>query len=220
MQRTTAFIIYLLLMASCSPERYVKPLAKKQQAVNVNFGGPLFTFDNTTIPMPFLTANYGYGFDSTLTGFASLNITSAFYGNFQTELGATKQFLKQNKYLPALSVSPVLNTLYRNKNVFRVFPQLDLNAFWEYGKRKNYFYLGVNHWLELASKRTLNENQPYHWFFTPVAGHNFTGKKWNILLEAKIIAPNLSNQKLVVEYKTPFKNNGAFGVYIGYTRKF
>ena len=170
--------------------------------------------------MPFLTANYGYGIDSTLTGFASLNITSAVYGNFQSELGITKQLLNQNRYKPALSITPVLNTLYRNKNAVRIFPQLDVNAFWEYGKKKNYFYLGVSNWFELAGKRTLNENQPRHWFFTPLAGHSFTGKKWNIIVEVKAIAPYLSNEKLVVDYITPFKNNGALGVYIGYMRKF
>jgi hypothetical protein len=39
-------------------------------------------------------------------------------------------------------------------------------------------------------------------------------------IEARVIAPNLSNEKLVVEYQTPLGTHGAFGVYIGYVRKF
>jgi hypothetical protein len=54
----------------------------------------------------------------------------------------------------------------------------------------------------------------------PSLGHSFTGKKWSFNIETKVIAPNLSNQKLVVDYVTPFQSRGAFGVYIGCTRKF
>ncbi len=54
----------------------------------------------------------------------------------------------------------------------------------------------------------------------PTVGHNFTGQKWNFSIETKIIAPNLSNEKLVVDYVTPFQTHGAFGVYISCTRKF
>lgn len=210
----------LILFAACAPNRFVKPLAKKQHAANLSFGGPLIKFGTATIPIPFLTANYGYGIDSTLTGFASFNITSALYGNFQLELGATKQFIKQRKYIPALSTTLQLNGIYRNANAAKLYPELDINAFWEYGKRKNFFYIGASNWFELSNKRTLGETQPNHWIFMPLVGHSFTGKKWNVTLEAKVIAPNLSNENITVDYQTPFKGHGAFGVYLGYTRKF
>jgi hypothetical protein len=214
------FISFALLLASCAPTRFVKPLAARQHAANLSFGGPLIKFGTATIPIPFLTANYGYGIDSTLTGFASVNITSALFGNFQMELGATKQILKQHTYIPALSTTLQFNTIYRNRDAKKIYPQLDLNAFWEYGKRKNYFYIGASNWFELSQKRTLGESQKNHWIFMPLIGHSFNGKKWNVNIEAKVIAPNLSNEKIVVDYQTPFKNRGAFGIYIGYTRKF
>lgn len=214
------FFLFLLFIVSCAPERYVKPLAPKQQAVGVSLGGPLFKFGENTIPMPFLTANYGYGIDSSLTAFGAVNITSTLFGNVQLDLGATRQILKQQAYIPAVSITPVFNIIARPKAPFKLYPQLDVNAFWEYGKHKNYFYLGFGNWFELSSKRTLNEKQKNHWLFFPLVGHCFTGKKWDILLETKILAPNLSNEKLVVEYQTPLKNNGAFGIYIGCTRKF
>jgi hypothetical protein len=205
---------------ACSPVRFVKPLAKKEQAVNVSLGGSLIKYGNATIPIPFLTANYGYGIDSSLTGFASLNITSALYGNFQMELGATKQLLKQKKYIPALSITPVVNIIYRNKDAHKLYPQLAVNAFWEYGKRKNLLYVSLDNWFELSQTRAFGVKQNNHWIFMPGIGHSFTGKKWSFNMEAKVIAPNLSNEKLVVDYQTPFKTHGAFGVYVGCTRKF
>ena len=214
------FFILVVVLNSCSPARFVKPLAKGQHAANISLGGPLFKYGKTTIPVPFLTGTYGYGIDSTLTGLVSLNITSALYGNFQIEPGITKQILKQHKYWPAICFSPVFTILYRNKDAFKIYPQLDLNAFWEYGRRKNYFYIGINNWFELARKRSLEQKQPHNWIFTPLIGHSFSGKKWNFNIEVKIIAPHVSNEKLVVNYETPLKSNGAFGVYIGYTRKF
>lgn len=213
-------ILLIIFLASCSPTRFVKPLQKKQSAATVSVGGPLIKYGTATIPIPFLTANYGYGVDSTLTGFASFNITSALYGNFQLELGATKQLITQKKYLPAFSTTIQLNSIFRNKDAFKVYPQIDLNLFWEYGKRRNYIYLGASNWFELSRKRTLGESQPNQWIFSPLIGHVFNGKKWNINIEAKIIAPNLSNEKIVVDYQTPLKNKGALGIYLGYTRKF
>jgi hypothetical protein len=220
MKHSPKVLFILIILASCSPVRYVKPLAKKEHAANLSFGGPLIKFGTNTIPIPFLSANYGFGIDSTLTGFASLNVTSALYGNFQMELGATKQWLKQSKYLPAFSSTLQLNTIYRNADARKIYPQLDLNLFWEYGKRKNYFYAGISNWFELSDKRTLGTPQTNRWIFMPIAGHAFSGKKWNINLEVKIIAPNISNEDIVVEYQTPFRDQGAFGIYIGYTRKF
>lgn len=213
-------LFFITLIFSCAPIHFVKPLATKQHAAKVSLGGPLIKYGTATIPIPFLNANYGYGIDSTLTAFASFNITSALYGNFQMELGATKQILKQNKYLPALSFTPVLNVIYKNKNAKKLYPQLAINAFWEYGKRKNFIYVGVDNWFELASKRQYEIKQKNHWIIMPMIGHSIVGKKWSFNIEAKIIAPNLSNEKLVVDYVTPLKTKGAFGVYLGCTRKF
>lgn len=214
------FFLFLSFLFSCAPTRFVKPLVKKQHAANVSLGGPLFKYGTATIPVPFLTASYGYGIDSTLTGFAAINATSALYGNFQIELGATKQLLKQKKYIPALSVTPVANIIYRDKDAHKFYPQLDINVFWEYGKRRNFFYVGLDNWFELAQRKAYDIKQSNRWMFTPLIGHDFTGKKWNFKMEAKIIAPNLSNEKLTVEYQTPFKNHGALGIYLGYTYKF
>jgi hypothetical protein len=218
--KVTASFFVLLSVFSCSPIKFIKPLNKKQNAATISLGGPLIKYGNATIPIPFLTANYGYGIDSSLTGFASINITSALFGNFQTELGVTKQLVNQNQYFPAVSVTPVANIIYRNKEAFKFYPQIAINAFWEYNKRKNFVYLSLDNWFELAQKKAFDIKQPNHWICMPTIGHSFEGKKWNFNIETKIIAPNLSNEKLVVDYETPLKNRGAFGIYVGYTYKF
>ena len=214
------FFVLLACIYCCSPVKYIKPLEKKQHAANVSLGGPLIGFAGTTIPIPFITAGYGYGIDSSLTGFASLNITSALYGNFQTELGLTRQLLTQRKYIPAVSITPVANIIYRSRNSYKLYPQLAINAFWQYGKRKNFFYFSFDSWLELSKNKAFGMKQQNHWIYMPSFGHNMSGKRWDLALETKIIAPNLPNEKLVVDYKTPLGNKGAFGIYIGYTYKF
>lgn len=205
---------------SCSPVKYVKPLAKKEHAANVSLGGPLISFANTTIPIPFINANYGYGVDSTLTLFSGINITSALYGNMQAELGLTKQLLRQKNYLPAISITPAANIIYRNKNAFKFYPQFAANLFWEYGKRKNFIYLGCDNWFELSRKRAFGVEQQNRWIFMPTLGHTLVGGRWNLTAEVRVIAPNLSNEKLVVDYQTPLHDKGALGVYISYTYKF
>lgn len=213
-------ISLLYLFSSCAPSRFVKPLEKNQQAVNLSLGGPLFEYSDMVIPMPLLTAAYGYGFDSTLTGFGAVNITSALYGNLQVELGVTKQLVKQNNYIPAVSITPVANLIYRDKDAFKFYPQLDLSAFWECNSNRNYVYTGISNWFELSGKKAHEQDQQNHWLVSPYIGHSFVRRKWDLILEVKVLAPNISYVSNVVDYRSPFGKNGAFGIYVGYTRKF
>ncbi len=214
----TSLVIFTVM--SCSPTRFVKPLAKRQQAVNLSLGGALISYSKLTIPMPFVTATYGYGIDSTLTAFGSLNVTSLVYGNAQFELGITKQLLQQSGAWPGVSINPVANIIYRNKDASKIYPEIDINAFWDYNHKRNFFYLGVSNWFELSGKRAYDQQQEHHWLFTPMIGETFVRKKWNYNIELKVIAPNIANNTSTVDYKTPFGTHGAFGIYIGCTRKF
>ncbi|MEO5647945.1 MAG: hypothetical protein ABIQ56_06250 [Chitinophagaceae bacterium] len=211
--------ITICFIYSCAPSRFVKPLDAKQQAINVSLGGPIINYSDLPIPMPFVTATYGYGIDSSLTAFGSVNITSAFYGNAQLELGVTKRLLKQQNGFPGLSINPVANIVYRNKDAFRLFPQIDINAYWDHNKGRYFFYAGLSNWFELKSKGAFNEDQENHWILSPYIGETFVRRRWNYSIEAKVIAPNISNWG-VVEYKTPFGNKGALGIYFSVTRKF
>lgn len=213
-------ILLLTSLSACAPARFVKPLEKNEQAVNLSLGGPLFEFSDMVIPMPLLTATYGYGIDSTLTGFAGANITSAFFGNVQLEAGVTKQIAKQNGYWPALSITPVLNFVYRDKDAKKLYPQIDITAFREFNNKRNYWYAGVSNWFELAGEKAHEQEQENRWLLSPFIGQSFSRKKWDFTIEAKVIAPHISYESNVVDYKSPFGKHGAFGIYFGYTRKF
>lgn len=211
--------LIILTIASCAPTRFVKPLAKKQQAVIFSVGGPLISYSKLTIPMPFVTATYGYGIDSTLTGFGSVNITSLVYGNMQVELGVTKQLLRQNGLRPAISINPVANIIYR-KGTSKLYPEVDINAFWEHNNKRNFFHVGVANWFELSGTRVHDQPQQHRWLFNPMIGETIMRKKWNYTVELKVIAPNIANNTSTVDYKTPFGSRGAFGSYLGCSRKF
>jgi hypothetical protein len=142
------------------------------------------------------------------------------YGNAQVELGLTKQLLQQKGTRPGISINPVANIIYRNKNASKFYPQLDVNAFWDHNKKRNFFYVGVSNWFELSGKRAFEQKQEHRWLFTPMIGETFVRRKWNYNIEMKMIAPNIANNTSTVEYKTPFGTHGAFGIYIGCTRKF
>lgn len=220
MHKTFRVFLLIAVLSSCAPARFVKPLKEKERAVNVSLGGPLIEYSSAVIPMPLLSAVYGYGIDSTLTGFGGINITSAIYGNIQVELGATKKLLSQKGYFPALSVTPVANIIYRNKDAKKFYPQLDVHAYWELNNQRSLLYAGISNWFELAGKKAHDKEQQNHWLLTPQVGYTFVRQKWDFTLEAKVIAPHLDYESNAVEYVSPLGKNGAFGIYFGYTRKF
>lgn len=216
-------LLYALMgagLASCAPARFVKPLEEGQHAAALSLGGPLIKFGDATIPMPLVSATYGYGFDSTLTGFGGLNLTSAFYGNVQLDLGVTKKLMSQRGAVPALSITPVANIIYRNKDAKKFYPQLDVNAYWEVNGKRNLIYAGFSNWFELAGEKAHDKEQGRHWLFSPQVGHTFMRREWDLTIEAKVLAPHIAYESNVVEYQSPFGKSGAFGIYIGYTRKF
>lgn len=214
------FLLTTFYLTSCAPSRFVKPLAKGEQAINIATGGPVVTYSDIPIPVPLVSATYGYGIDSSLTLFGGLNITSAFYGNAQVEAGVVKRIVQQQHSWPGVSVTPVANFIYRNKDASKFYPQLDVNAYWDYNKGRNFFYAGLSNWFELSSTKAHDQKQDHHWLLSPMIGEYFVRNKWSINVEAKIVAANLSSEKTVAEYKTPFGHQGALGIYVGYTRKF
>ncbi len=119
-----------------------------------------------------------------------------------------------------MSVNPVANIIYRNKNASKIYPEVDLNAFWEYNHKRNLLYIGLSNWFELANKRAYDQKQEHHWLITPMIGETFVRRKWNYNIELKIITPNIANNNSTIEYKTPFGTHGALGIYLGCTRKF
>jgi hypothetical protein len=220
------FSMFLIMSGSfysCAPARFVKPLEEGEQAVAFNAGGPLIGFAGTTIPVPFTALTYGKGISENTTAFGSLHLTSLAYGNVQTDIGVVREIYAQDTakpLLPGISLTPAVNLVYGTfGNQFKIWPQFDMNFYWNIHQNKNFFYAGISNWLELGFERAHGERQQKHWIFNPHAGIFGRSGKWNSSLEVKYIAPNVSNKDMVVDYRS-IGPNGAIGVYYTLMRRF
>lgn len=202
----------------CAPSRFVRPLNKGATAISANIGGPLIQYGSGVIPLPLSSIAVGHGYSNNVTGFAGLHTTALLFGVIQTDIGVVKKITNQNKWLPAISVSPVANMMFDKwEKKFSFFPQVDAHAYWEYGKKKSMAYAGISNWIDLHSKRADGRPQTTHWLPTMQAGNTFCSNNWAYTVELRWVAPNQSNKNLIVEYKAP-GNSGAMGVYFGVTR--
>lgn len=206
------------LLFSCGPSKFVEPIAYKQLSIGGHFGGPALDY-GIPIPLPISAIEIGYGLDTNVTVFGTLHTTSIIFGNFQTDLGATFKVLNQKTYRPNISISPGFNFIYSfSSDLAKLWPTLDLNAYWNYGNRKNYFYFGVNNYFELSKAMANGQDQVNHWLYNPQIGHVLKGKNGNgqFTAEIKWLGPNHENDFAFIPYATPQGNNGAIGVYFGY----
>src|SRR5438045_2955657 len=99
----------LLVMTACAPTRFVQPLPKDHYAATASLGGPLITYSDMTIPMPLSSLALGYGIGDKTTVFGGLHTTALAFKDIQFDLGAVHELLAQDKYIPAISVAPVVN---------------------------------------------------------------------------------------------------------------
>jgi hypothetical protein len=218
--KKTKVIITAIILLACNATRVVKPLEAGEKQMGVSLGGAMIKFVGVPMPLP-LTNVYGaYGLNNKTTAFASLHTTALLFGVFQTDIGITQNLLKQKKYLPGISVSPIANLMFDKwENNFSFYPQLDLNAYWNYGKKQHLIYTSLNNWYELKNTKAHNETQTTNWLPSIGVGHQWHGNKLNWQLEAKYIAPNQPNKNIVVDY-IGMGSKGTFGLYIGVNRKF
>lgn len=212
-----ALVSSLLLAFSCAPSRFVEPLEKNELSIGGSLGGPVIDFGGP-IPMPLSSIEVGYGLDTQLTVFGAVHTTAAAFGNFQTDFGITYQVLQQKNYIPNISISPSFNFIYNFEyKRAKLWPVLDLNAYWNYGQRQNYFYAGINNYFELSSTMANDQPQANPWLFNPQIGHVFKGSdaNWQFTTEIKFLGPNLDNSYAFVPYESLTGSRGATGFFIG-----
>ena len=210
-------------MISCASSRFVEPLDKGEVAVGAQFGGPMISFSGAPIPLPLTSIEAGYGLDSNLTIHGGWHTTAAFFGNLQLDAGCTYRPFKSQGWRPGFSVSPSFNFIFSfEAKSARLWPILDLNAYWNYGKRQNYIYAGFNNYFELKSTMAHEQPQKHHWVFSPQIGHVLKGKKdnWEFFTEVRFIAPYLRNTNAFVPYVSALGQWGSTGLYLGYRFKF
>ena len=208
----------LLLLSACAPSRLVKPLAKQQKAVNASLGGPLVHFSGLVIPTPFTTVSGAYGLTDKTTVFAGLHPTAMLFGVFQMDAGFVQQLLAQKAWRPGLTMTPAVNFATNGKDT-KLWPNVDVNAFWNYKQKPDFFYAGMSTWFETASTKAFGETQPQHVFPNIQLGHSWVHPKADYQLELKYLGPGLSNRDIVVDY-VGVDRKGAIGVYFSFTKKF
>ena len=215
-----AALLFLLFVASCAPTRFVEPVPEGHTNLTASLGGPFFDFVGTTIPMPLTSIAAGYGYTDRLTLFGGLHTTALAFDDLQLDLGALEELLPQDHLIPAISVSPVANLLLAMRDgSFRIWPEADVNFYWHYGASGNLIYLTSSNWFDFTSTRSDNEPQTRHWFPGIAIGHRFEGKHWQYTTELKYLEPGIANTPNAVGYHG-IGGDGAFGIYLGLTRKF
>ncbi len=215
----------ILLLGSCAPSRLVEPLQRNENSVTVSMGGPVFKNLGAPIPMPLSSISYGRGLTKKISSIASIHITSAIYQNLHFELGGLvgiRSYQKYtNKYLPGVSATVLLNSASSLRGgISKVWPQIDVNAYWKVWAREDLFYVGISNWFELQNLRAHGEPQPNPWLLSPQIGYNYGFGRYSANLEVKFIAPNIRNDQLAIEYFSATGKTGALGVYLGVSRKF
>lgn len=213
-------LLLLFAFQNCAPTRLVKPLAKNENAVAANLGGPLIRFGNAVMPIPFTSVMYGRGITNSTTAFGSVHTTALLFGNFQTDIGVCQRVYKHDSLKFGVTVNPALNMVFDkwNKN-FRAWPQLDVNVYKDILKDKAFVYVGLTNWFELSAKRAHDVTQPYRALINPHLGMTYNTKKWGYTLECKFLEMNRNNQPNVVDY-IGIQKKGAVGIYLNFTRRF
>jgi hypothetical protein len=220
-----------IVLFSCAPTRFIKPLEHKRHAVTGSLGGALINVPGLSVmPIPNTSLGYGYGLNPELTVFGNWYTTAAVFGDIQFDAGCSYRIWKNEKM--GTTISPSVNFMMDvfEKNA-HIWPQLDANFYYDYfkkvketkgGKEKiksNYFYFGFSNWFELQETKAHDLKQNTRLVFNPQIGHTFERGKWNYTLEIKFLAPYVSNEKIVVDYISLFGNKGALGSYFGITYK-
>ncbi|MCR9172716.1 MAG: hypothetical protein NXI10_09505 [bacterium] len=214
-------IIPILFTIGCAPSRFVEPLEKDQWAVGGSVGGPLVEFGGVGIPAPLSSIEAGYGLDSNLTIYTGIHTTSFLFGTGHMDIGATYRPLKQKGYWPNVSVSGTAQFAFSpSTRSFNFWPMIDANAYWNYGKRRNYFYVGFNNTFILKSGIDFDRPNDQRVLFSPQFGHVFkaTENRYQIFAEVKLLGPYIDSEDAFVPYTGILGTQGATGIYIGFRK--
>lgn len=216
--------IFVVFIWSCTPSRYIEPLKKDQNALQANIGGPLINYEKLVIPVPLTAVGYARGVTENITLNANLHTTALLFGVVMTDVGMVSNIYKADssqKYTPSISINPVLNFgMDTWEGNAKLWPQININAYWHFGEKQHLIYAGIENWFELNSKKAHNQKQETHWIFNPFVGTTLKSKKLEYQIEVKMLAPNQENDKSVVEYTQIYGKKGATGLYFSIYKKF
>ena len=119
MLRLFAIVFFIVIaFQNCAPTRFVKPLAKKENAIAANLGGPLIHFGKAVTPIPFTSIMYGRGITNSTTVFGSVHTTALLFGNFQTDFGICQRLYKNDSLKFGITINPAINIYLMIKHLY------------------------------------------------------------------------------------------------------
>ncbi|MEY4350739.1 MAG: hypothetical protein RL078_800 [Bacteroidota bacterium] len=233
MQKWIFYALAACYLSACAPARFVEPLKKGEQVLTGHFGGPVAKVPGIgAIPIPFTSIGYGRGLTDNTTIMGALQTTSLAFGVGQFELGASQRIWSNDR----MGVSGQVNVnflldFYTGAN--RIWPQLDANYYFKYGRQwkpehldhmcsvyhrnYNFFYSGISNWFDFYRIESQGRPNEQLWIPNFQIGHQWIRPKWSYQAELKILAPIYSNENIVVPYPSLLQNRGAMGLYFGIT---
>ena len=231
-----SFLSFTAFLLSCSSSRFVEPLAKKENALSIDLGGPLVNVPGVaTMPLPFSSLTYGRGLTNNTTVYTSWHTTAAVFGVAQFDFGLVHEVWRNSRRNMGITFNPSINfatDVFEKNN--KLWPVVEANYYWKYkmkgvtqadlltnkSVRYNYFYGGLGTWFELNGTKAHGEDQKERVLPMVQIGHVFRRGKWSFSTEVKFITPNISNENIVLDYKSISGNSGATGIYLGLVKRF
>lgn len=211
---------FAICLSQCAPSRLVKPLKYKEQVAGLTFGGPVINFAGAPIPIPYTTFYYANGVASNVTLFGSLHTTSLLFANAQTEIGATFDICKINKKL-AITGTNAFQVVYnfRNASKVKIWPSIDLNAYYHLNEKNSFVYGGLSSWIELSRFKAHQQIKTRTYVPTLQIGYQVVNTKFTHQIEMKYLGLGIANTPNVVDY-VGLAGQGALGIYYGISYKF
>ncbi len=207
-----------IFFSNCSTTRFIEPLEKDEIAVGINAGGPVIGLGGNIIPIPLSSIYVGYGYKENLTLYGGLHTTSLLFNNLQFDVGARKNIFEGYSIYPSMSVAGSINGILGFREFKpRIFPEINVNAYWKYGRWRS--YTGAQTWFDFY--KNFQPTYGFGGFFVPaiVLGQDVKIGDWRVGLEYKRLAFNVPTENSVVNYIT-FGGIGAQGIYVSCSKSF
>lgn len=211
-------LLALTMAMACNVTRVVKPLEKSEHSVGAGFGGAGIVYAGAPMPIPNLNVQYAYGLDTGLTLTSGVHITSAAFGVAHADVGLAIRAYENDSSTFGITIAPAMHTLYEfRESAFRLYPQLDALAWWQYGQKPHLIYGGMGTWIELHREKAhdaVQQNEVLPWI---TLGHQLNRGTWNFTTEFRYMGFQHETKYLVADYISP-GGRGSLGFFLGISK--
>jgi hypothetical protein len=197
----------LLLLAclgsGCATAVLTRPLDKGAHEVHASLGGPLILLGGVPVPVPIAQVGYRYGLTDSVAIGADVPVTLVVLKNVALDPHVT--------WFPARSLGVQAESvlvLDPGAHVFRAYPILS-----------GWYRVPVSpSFALLPGISAMRQRRSPHLLVSPSLSGAFAAGRWELLVEAMYLAPNVENTYSTVTYVSP--GHGGVGLFFGLGRRF